>query len=542
MTIPNILTIIRIILTPVFLFLLLNDNPGGALFVFFLAGLTDGLDGFIARAFKQKSLLGAFLDPIADKTLLVTSFLALSWLGIIPCWLSALVITRDLGIITGAALLVLADVPFEVKPSIAGKITTLFQLTTVFAALCSPIVEIPHNLLLLLFLLSALMTGLSGWQYIKRWIVLWKTYDGKTRFMGRVSRRLFSLWYGNNPPPRFLREIFALPYLFAVKIDGMMALSNTIKVESPVISIGNINVGGTGKTPFTIELANFLSEYGYRVAVITRSLGKIHLNVAEKVPSEASLENVRRYGDEPVLIASRLSGASVWAGKSKSATAQVVASIEKPDIILVDDGYQHRRLERDMNIVLLDSELCIGNGSTLPLGPLREPASSLDRAAVLVLIGYDKSRIEACLGRISQWVRCDTKIYLCRKRIEEIVIARTVLPVESLKGLRCLAFAGIGYPGGFFRELERKGMVVVSSLAFPDHYVYTEQDITTILEQAWKASAQLIVTTEKDFVRLPASIKEHIGYARLAIGDKSLFADLEARIRKSIESKLKIGG
>ncbi|MGC8719632.1 MAG: tetraacyldisaccharide 4'-kinase [Thermodesulforhabdaceae bacterium] len=511
MTIPNILTIIRILLTPVFLLLLLNDHRVGALVVFFIAGLTDGLDGFIARAFKQKSVLGAFLDPVADKTLLVTSFVALSWLGLVPIWLTALVITRDLAIMTGASLLVIADVPFEVKPSIAGKLTTLFQLATVFATLSSPVFEIHRFAQWALFFFTGFMTAVSGWQYAERWMMLWEAHDGKTRFLGRISRRLFPLWYGESAAPRVLREVFAVPYLFAVKIGGIRAISKRVRTRSAVVSIGNLTTGGTGKTPLTIDLADFLSKCGYRVAVVTRSLGKNPVKIPEKVPSKASLEDVRRYGDEPVLIAARLPEVSVWTGESKSAVAQLVDSIEKPDIILVDDGFQHRRLERDMDIVLLNAQLCIGNGSTLPLGPLREPVSSLTRADVVVMVSDDNSGAETCLGRVRKWIREDAVILSCHRRIEEIAIGRNVISVESIKGVRCVAFAGIGYPEGFFKELERRGVVVASSIVFPDHYNYTDRDISAILDQANKLSARLILTTEKDFVRLPERVKDLVG-------------------------------
>ncbi len=176
MTIPNLLTLIRILLTPLLVWLLLNQKLSQALLVFFIAGITDGLDGFIARAFDQKSKLGAYLDPLADKLLLDTSFVLLSRLDLIPVWLAIITVTRDALILLGILLFFLNHIPVEIKPSIASKLTTLSQIITALVAMSSSLWR-PHTVLLsALFLMTALFTTVSGFHYIYKAFRLWEAW------------------------------------------------------------------------------------------------------------------------------------------------------------------------------------------------------------------------------------------------------------------------------------------------------------------------------------------------------------------------------
>ena len=547
MTIPNILTFFRILLTPVFLLFLFNHHIAWALFVFFLAGLTDGLDGFIARTFRQKSLLGAFLDPIADKILLVSAFVALAWIGMMPYWLTGIVIARDIAIILGASLLVLADVPFEVRPSIAGKITTLLQLITVLATLSSPHIKLPQHSLGCLFIASALATLTSGFQYAHRWTTLWKAHNGRSRLVRRFLSKLLPLWYNKNAIPAFLGISLSVSYLFALKIHRRISSSQRICLPSFTISIGNLTVGGTGKTPFTIELAKTLLDYGYKVTVVGRNFGKIRQTVPEKVHIGDLINpyEVSRFGDEPLILASHLP--SVWVGKSKGETAKIADLMEQPDVIIVDDAYQHWRLARDLDIVLFDADLCVGNGYTLPLGPLREPLSSLKRADAIVMIENTESSSSTCLDHLQRWIKKDAKIFHCRRNIETVIIAGTSLPIDNLQKIRCLAFAGIAYPERFFLDLERHGITVVHSIPFPDHHFYSEQDMDYILKTARSlaeahGNTPLIITTEKDFLKLPDWAKEFVAYATLSITCKGeAFKALGEWIDRQIKGKIKKG-
>lgn len=164
--IPNILTIIRILLTPLFVIFLLRDMFSFALLVFSIAAVSDGLDGLLARYFNQYSVLGAYLDPIADKLLLVSAFVSLAVLKIIPPWLTVIVISRDIMIVIGILIFAMTDIPIEMKPSLVSKCTTVAQLFTIFLTLLDP--QIPGGQIIkqLLFWITAGLTITSGLHYI----------------------------------------------------------------------------------------------------------------------------------------------------------------------------------------------------------------------------------------------------------------------------------------------------------------------------------------------------------------------------------------
>jgi cardiolipin synthase (CMP-forming) len=163
--IPNFITMVRILLVPVLVIFLMEGRMDAALLVFVVAGVSDGLDGFIARMFKQKTVLGAYLDPIADKLLLNTSFVAMAIFGLMPGWLSVLVVSRDFIILAGAGILILNNRKFEVKPSISSKITTVLQLATVCFFLAYEYLG-NHLLEFMLINLTAFFTLLSGSFYL----------------------------------------------------------------------------------------------------------------------------------------------------------------------------------------------------------------------------------------------------------------------------------------------------------------------------------------------------------------------------------------
>ncbi len=166
MNIPNTLTIIRILSIPVFVICLLYDRLVIALFIFIGAGITDGLDGLIARVFRQRTTIGTYLDPIADKLLLTTAFIVLAILGSIPSWLTVIVIARDVIIALGILVLFLTSHRVDVKPVMIGKTSTFFQIVTIAWALLAPYSLFFKSLLPYLIWLTAALTGLSGLQYI----------------------------------------------------------------------------------------------------------------------------------------------------------------------------------------------------------------------------------------------------------------------------------------------------------------------------------------------------------------------------------------
>ncbi len=166
MTIPNLLTIVRVLLTPVVVILLLEERLSEALFVFVVAGLTDGLDGLIARLYKQKSNLGAFLDPLADKLLLATTYVLLAFKHLVPSWLTVIVLSRDLLIVVGVFVLFMQGLPFEIRPTLSSKLTTCAQIVTAIVTMASAL-AVPHPLLKnTLFQVTAAFTVVSWGQYL----------------------------------------------------------------------------------------------------------------------------------------------------------------------------------------------------------------------------------------------------------------------------------------------------------------------------------------------------------------------------------------
>ena len=168
MTIPNLLTILRVLLTPLLVILLLEERLSEALLVFIVAGITDGLDGLIARLYKQKSRLGAVLDPLADKLLLASTYVLLAFQNLVPNWLTVIVLSRDLLIMVGIFVLFMQDLPVEIRPTLISKMTTCAQILTAIVTMASAL-AVPHPLLKkILFQITASLTIVSWGQYLVR--------------------------------------------------------------------------------------------------------------------------------------------------------------------------------------------------------------------------------------------------------------------------------------------------------------------------------------------------------------------------------------
>jgi cardiolipin synthase len=178
LTIPNIITLFRIILTPLFIIFLIQGNYRKAFVVFVLAGVSDLADGLIARTWQQKSRLGSYLDPLADKILMAASFVTLSIYHQIPSWLTVVVLSRDVTLATGVLIFRLADIPLMVKPSLAGKWTTTFQLITVGFVLLNKIWAFPPLVLPVFFWVTGILTSVSGLQYFYSGIKQMNMFQG----------------------------------------------------------------------------------------------------------------------------------------------------------------------------------------------------------------------------------------------------------------------------------------------------------------------------------------------------------------------------
>ena len=290
------------------------------------------------------------------------------------------------------------------------------------------------------------------------------------------------------------------------------------KLPCIVISIGNITVGGTGKTPLTIYVAELLRQFGYKVVIVSRG----YKGSAEKIGGIASngrtiFMDAYTAGDEPFMMAERLKNIPVLVGKNRFAAGMSAIKNFNPDVIVLDDAFQHLQLERNINLVLLDQERPFGNTHLLPGGNLREPVSSLLRGDAFILTRSKKrsDNVEATSlsklhnyahGRqvfISFHVPYISKVVKKNKIIfQRAANSPSAYDAEFLHGRNVIAFSGLARNADFRETVENFKCHLAGFFEFPDHYFYTDKDVRAILQQAVDLSADFILTTEKDYVRL----------------------------------------
>ena len=267
----------------------------------------------------------------------------------------------------------------------------------------------------------------------------------------------------------------------------------------PVISIGNLTVGGTGKTPLTAWIASHLLEEGRRPAVVSRGYGGgsgrgpcfVSRGMGPLVPASVG-------GDEPVLLARRLPGVMVVVGSDRVAGARA-AREAGADVVVLDDGFQHRRLARDLDLVLLDARDPFGAYRLLPSGPLREPVASLARAHAVLVTRSRPGEPFPFLERVIRRHAGDLPVLRAGHRTAGFVDARgNAQPPPA----RAVAFSGIGSPDAFLADLLGEGVEVAAERRFPDHHRYRDAELAEI-EALARTHGAVPVATEKDLARLP---------------------------------------
>ena len=271
------------------------------------------------------------------------------------------------------------------------------------------------------------------------------------------------------------------------------------KMPCAVISVGNITVGGTGKTPMTILLADMLKGQGYRPAILSRGYGGKREGFGGVVSDGREiLMGPDEAGDEPVLMATRMSDIPVIIGKVRSLTGRLATERFGADVLILDDGFQHRQLARDIDIVLLDGGRPFGNGFMLPRGGLREPRGSLQRADIVIMTstGETGDPPRGDLPHIPVFSSCRRPLDVVRGQAQDI------FPLTHLMGKRVCAFSGIAEPDGFREILQPLCGEIVSFVTFPDHHVYAAGDVEQIRTAYRDSGAQIMVTTEKDGIKL----------------------------------------
>lgn len=263
----------------------------------------------------------------------------------------------------------------------------------------------------------------------------------------------------------------------------------------PVIAIGNLTVGGTGKTPVTDALVKRLLARGLKVAVVSRGYGGSFRGEVGRVAAGDGrlLMSAAEAGDEPCLLARRNPELAVFVARKRAAGVRA-AEAAGAQVVVLDDAFQHLAVQRDLDIVLLDSRAPFGNGHLLPAGLLREAPAALSRADLLVLTHAAVER-QPVLPFAGPLLRC-------RHRLADSLVSLDgeVLPWSVVAGRRAAAFAGIARPADFFTALEARGVRLAATLALTDHQAYTMVELKKL--QSLCDNAQLMLTTEKDAVKL----------------------------------------
>jgi tetraacyldisaccharide 4'-kinase len=267
-----------------------------------------------------------------------------------------------------------------------------------------------------------------------------------------------------------------------------------------VLSVGNLTVGGAGKTPVVAFLAERLLEAGAQVAILSRGHGRTAGGTrrVSGPPWPSALE----VGDEPLLLSRRLPSAQVWVGSARVALARE-AKAAGATVALLDDGFQHRRLARDADVVVVDSAVGLGTGHLLPWGPLREPASALRRASLLWL------RVSAGPAPLPPLPPGLSVVRARHAAVDVLGPEGGTLSLSHLSGRRLVLFCGIARPSAFARTVRELGAEVTSLHGFADHHRFRPEELASLLASAANAGAEL-VTTEKDAMRLPAGFPAYV--------------------------------
>jgi tetraacyldisaccharide 4'-kinase len=271
-----------------------------------------------------------------------------------------------------------------------------------------------------------------------------------------------------------------------------------------VISIGNITVGGSGKTPLVEVTARAARELGERPAVVSRGYGRRSRGVQVVADSEGIHLSPRVAGDEPYLLASRLPGTPVVVGENRYQAARVAAERCGATLIVLDDGFQHRTLAKDLEVLVLNARAPWGNGRLFPRGSLREPLAALRRAHVIILTNphgpSDLDAVTDVIRRHGARAPVVTASYGV-SGLREGRTGRQAMP-GALAGRRVIAFAGLASPRGFAETVAGLGAEIEALVEFPDHYWYGPDDLRNLSEQAHRPGCAGLITTEKDWVRL----------------------------------------
>lgn len=305
-------------------------------------------------------------------------------------------------------------------------------------------------------------------------------------------------------------------YLYGAVVNARNALYEkgfvkSFSLDAPVLSIGNITVGGTGKTPLVAFAAEILAEKGEKICILTRGYGRE--NPGKRVlvtDGEKILAHVRKAGDEPFELARKLVGKTIIvADKNRAEAGRWARAKFGVTVFILDDGFQHLRVRRDLDIVCIDATNPFGNGKILPNGILREPLPNLKRAGAFVITRANLSEnIESLKSEILQF-NPHSPIFVSNNKISDLIEINdfsknqiSEIQNSKLKTQNSLAFCALGNPNNFFEQLRQESFQIPLTETFPDHHFYTQKDVENLESAAKRQNIEHFLTTAKDAVKL----------------------------------------
>jgi len=329
--------------------------------------------------------------------------------------------------------------------------------------------------------------------------------------MKKLTDAIQNVMYSNSSQSLLSLPLLIFSWLYEVVIRSRLfmykaGMLKTYKMPCKVISIGNLTVGGTGKTPFTQYLAGYFIRKGKKVMILSRGYGGSK-SVTGGIVSDGEkiLMKPDESGDEPYLLSENLEGVPVVIGKNRVDMAQKAIPLFKPDIIILDDAYQHLKIERNLNLLLLDGNQPFGNGYLNPRGILREPKSQLNRCDAVIFTRSQINQLSDCDDvKHKPYFHTDHSPYI--RLISKRMNQTKHTPIgETFHNKRVFAVSGIAKNSEFRKSLEDSGAIVNGFFEYPDHHNYTLNDLIKADQMANNEHSDCIVTTEKDYVKFDSS-------------------------------------
>ena len=271
------------------------------------------------------------------------------------------------------------------------------------------------------------------------------------------------------------------------------------KIPTKVISVGNITAGGTGKTPAVIYLSQIFKKRNYKVAVLSRGYGRKTAGTQLVTAGKDKVIDWRNFGDEPTLISQKLEDIPIVVDQNRHRGAMYLIEKFNPDIIIMDDAFQHRSIERDLDLVLLNSQAPISDYRLIPHGLLREPIRHLKRADAIILTKFNLGKPEQKL--ISKVKKSNLPVFYSTI-IHNHFFSINNETFKPRNNTRALAVSGIADPRSFYESLQRTNIMMIDKIAYFDHYEFQQSDIENLKKALIDNDAEIVVTTEKDMIRL----------------------------------------